>query len=288
MFYFRRKNIPYLCGLWRFANAYKNKEMKGITIMKKKILSFILVFILIVQSIPVDTMAYPVPEFGAQNSVSKFQSKTPMSVAHRSAWRNGPENSLIAIAASIRMGIDVAELDVKLTKDGVIVLSHDGTINRCTMKTGNVSDYTWENLKSIALKPGQGGNSAYTLTDADAQLLNSLPHYAEHCGTAVVGNTMPLTRLDDAIDLLKQLGPNTMINLDHCFSESLFVSSYILFRETNMLNNVFFKNSVNADTMNGWYAAAAVAWNRKYPNKTIWLYTGSTWEDIKEMKLMQY
>lgn len=27
---------------------------------------------------------------------------------------------------------------------------------------------------------------------------------------------------------------------------------------------------------------------KKYPNKTIWLYTGSTWEDIKEMKLMQY
>lgn len=237
--------------------------------MKKRILSFILVLMLIVQSMPIETMAYPVPELGAQNSVEKFESNTPMSVAHRSAWRNGPENSLIAIAASIRMGIDVAELDVKLTKDGVIVLSHDGTIDRCTMATGNVSDYTWENLKSIAVKPGQGGSSAYTLTDADAQLLNSLPHYAEHCGAAAAGKTMPLTRLDDTIELLKQLGPNTMINLDHCFSESLFVSSYVLFRETNMLNNVFFKNSVNTDTMNSWYVAAATAWNQKYPTKTI-------------------
>ena len=250
--------------------------------MEKRIVSIILIIALMIQCVPINTMGYPVPELGAQDSVSKFKSNVPVSVAHRSAWRNGPENSLIAINACIEMGIDVAELDVKLTKDGVVVLSHDSTIDRCAMNTGNVSNYTWDELKTIAVKPGQGGSSAYSLTEEDVQLLNSLPNYSEHCGSAIVGGTMPHTRLDDAIDLIKQIGPDTMINLDHCFSESLFVSCYILFRENGMLNNVFFKNSVSADTMNTWYSAAADAWNDKYPEKKI------TADDVHDSILYVY
>ncbi len=239
--------------------------------MKKKLLSVLLVLALLVQIVPITSLAYPTPELGAQDGTSKFASGVPLGVAHRAAWRDGPENSLIAIAASIRIGIDVAELDVKLTKDGVVVLSHDGSINRCVAgHTGNISGYTWEQLKQMPLEPNQGGSDkAYTLTQADAELLNGLPHYAEHSGAAAAGGTMPLTRLDDAIDLIKLLGPNTMINLDHCFNQDLFVACYVLFRETGMLNNVFFKNSVSASDMNGWYEAAAQAWNAKHPDQTL-------------------
>ena len=53
-------------------------------------------------------------------------------VAHRGDWRNYPENSLPAIESCIRMGVDVVEIDLKLTKDSVLVLSHDRTLNRCT------------------------------------------------------------------------------------------------------------------------------------------------------------
>lgn len=71
------------------------------------------------------------------------------------------------------------------------------------------------------------------------------------------------------MDLIKQLGPNTMINLDHCFSQERFVACYILFRETGMLNQVFFKNSVDSAAMNSWYEAAAAAWNEKHPDSPI-------------------
>ena len=106
--------------------------------MKKKVASFLLVVALLLQIIPVVGMAYPTPYLGAQNGTAKFAAGTPMSVSHRAAWRNGPENSLLAIAASINMGIDVAELDVKVTTDGVAVLMHDGSISRTTVGSGNV------------------------------------------------------------------------------------------------------------------------------------------------------
>ncbi|MBQ6300292.1 MAG: glycerophosphodiester phosphodiesterase family protein, partial [Bacteroidales bacterium] len=77
-------------------------------------------------------------------------------VAHRGDWRNYPENSLPAIESCIRMGVDVVEIDLKLTKDSVLVLSHDRTLNRCTTGSGPISDYTYEEILHFDLKAGHG------------------------------------------------------------------------------------------------------------------------------------
>ena len=45
-------------------------------------------------------------------------------VAHRADWRNYPENSLEAINSAIEMGVDMLEIDVQRTKDGVLILMH--------------------------------------------------------------------------------------------------------------------------------------------------------------------
>ena len=58
-------------------------------------------------------------------------SKYVVVACHRGDWRNYPENSIPAIESIIRMGADIMELDLKLTKDSVLVLSHDWTIDRC-------------------------------------------------------------------------------------------------------------------------------------------------------------
>ena len=77
-------------------------------------------------------------------------------VSHRGDWRNYPENSLPAIESVIRMGVDMMELDVKKTKDGVLVLMHDGTLDRTTTGYGKVSDYTYEEILRFNLKRGHG------------------------------------------------------------------------------------------------------------------------------------
>ena len=51
-------------------------------------------------------------------------------ICHRGDWRNFPENSISAIESIIRMGADVMELDLKMTKDSVLVLSHDRDVLR--------------------------------------------------------------------------------------------------------------------------------------------------------------
>lgn len=89
-------------------------------------------------------------------------SKYVVVTCHRGDWRNFPENSIPAIESIIRMGADIMELDLKITKDSVLVLSHDGTVTRCTNfssvfrnepgKSARVSELTLEEIKRLSLK----------------------------------------------------------------------------------------------------------------------------------------
>lgn len=72
--------------------------------------------------------------------------------SHRGDWRNYPENSIPAIESVIRMGADIMELDVKMTKDGVLVLMHDKTIDRMTNGKGLVSDFTYDSLMTFRMR----------------------------------------------------------------------------------------------------------------------------------------
>lgn len=77
-------------------------------------------------------------------------------ISHRGDWRNYPENSIPAIESIIRMGVDMMELDVKMTKDSVLVLCHDKTIDRTTNGKGKVCDITYDSLMTFNLKRAHG------------------------------------------------------------------------------------------------------------------------------------
>ncbi len=77
-------------------------------------------------------------------------------VAHRGDWRNWPENSIPAIESVIEMGVDMVEIDVKRTRDSVLVLCHDWTLDRTTTGSGAVSEYSLEELQAFDLKRGHG------------------------------------------------------------------------------------------------------------------------------------
>ncbi len=74
--------------------------------------------------------------------------------AHRSYHKNAPENSLQSITNAIDANIDFVEIDVRTTKDKLLVLMHDDTINRVTTGKGLVKDYTYAELQAFDLKIG--------------------------------------------------------------------------------------------------------------------------------------
>lgn len=84
------------------------------------------------------------------------KSKYVVVIAHRSDWRHYPENSLAAMEGAIKMGVDMVEIDVQRTKDGVLVCCHDKTVDRTTTGTGKVSELTADYISTLKLKTKEG------------------------------------------------------------------------------------------------------------------------------------
>ncbi|MDR6551622.1 glycerophosphodiester phosphodiesterase family protein [Paenibacillus qinlingensis] len=72
-----------------------------------------------------------------------------VNLAHRGASEYAPENTLASFYKGIEMGANGIETDLKITKDGVVILFHDNELNRTTNGTGLPSDYTWEELQQL-------------------------------------------------------------------------------------------------------------------------------------------
>lgn len=71
--------------------------------------------------------------------------------AHRGASEYAPENTLSSFYLGLLQGANGIETDVQRTKDGVLVLFHDPTIDRVTNGKGNLCDYTLDELKALKI-----------------------------------------------------------------------------------------------------------------------------------------
>lgn len=71
--------------------------------------------------------------------------------AHRAYHKFVPENSLASIKQAIDAKIDIIEIDVNTTKDGILVLMHDNEIDRTTNGKGYISNYTYAELQQFSL-----------------------------------------------------------------------------------------------------------------------------------------
>ena len=81
----------------------------------------------------------------------------PIISGHRGGIVKGfPENSIESFENTLTQTPAFFEIDPRLTKDSVIVLMHDATLERNTNGTGRLSDYTWAELQQFRLKDIEG------------------------------------------------------------------------------------------------------------------------------------
>ena len=69
--------------------------------------------------------------------------------AHRGAMVTHPENTIAAFKEAIRLGAQMIEFDVRLTKDGQLVILHDETVDRTTNGTGKIEDLKLEQVRQL-------------------------------------------------------------------------------------------------------------------------------------------
>ena len=101
-----------------------------------------------------------------------------LKIAHRGYSARYPENTLIAFAKAVEAGADMIELDVHCSKDGHLVVIHDGRIDRTSDGTGRVADKTLAELRQYNYANGRasfGFVKIPTLAEVIDQVGNRVP-----------------------------------------------------------------------------------------------------------------
>lgn len=87
---------------------------------------------------------------GARTASHPFLRRPPHFIAHRGGSGLAPENTLVAFRGAIAdWRADMIELDVRTTADGHCVVIHDPTVDRTTDGTGDVADFTLDELRRL-------------------------------------------------------------------------------------------------------------------------------------------
>lgn len=145
-----------------------------------------------------NTTWYYVASVGWFNSSSSIPYKDnenisfekPLVIGHRGDTDGGklPEHSIASYTNAINNHADYIEMDLRMTKDNQIVVTHDNTVERTTDGTGKVSSFTLENLQKLKMSNGE---HVLTLEEVFKEFGNNTKYYIE-------------TRLGDQNDLVME------------------------------------------------------------------------------------
>ena len=107
----------------------------------------------------------------AQSVIAHFVPATTVT-SHRGYSAVAPENTLPAFEAAITAGADCAELDVQMTKDGVVMVTHDTNLKRTTGKNANIYDLTYDEVRTLDAGSFMGAEFAGTKLPTLQEVMN--------------------------------------------------------------------------------------------------------------------
>ncbi|MEP7258444.1 MAG: glycerophosphodiester phosphodiesterase family protein, partial [Flavitalea sp.] len=87
-------------------------------------------------------------------------------IAHRGNHEHAPENTLASVKDAVKAGADYIEIDLRTTKDGRLVLHHDGSVDRMTDGKGKVIDLTFKEIQRLkVLNPDKSDTKTYRIAE---------------------------------------------------------------------------------------------------------------------------
>jgi len=142
----------------------KEKTQKRLTTLAIVLASIIVAYVVIAM--------FPRPKnFGLENPMMK-KGDMPILIAHGGGNKEFPDNTLEAFYNAYSVDNRcMMETDVSITKDGVVILSHDVTLDRKTNVTGKIADWNYSDLMSQKVDFG------YTNPTQDQTLSGERKHF---------------------------------------------------------------------------------------------------------------
>jgi fructose-1,6-bisphosphatase/inositol monophosphatase family enzyme/glycerophosphoryl diester phosphodiesterase len=105
------------------------------------------------------TMPAPAP---SEAGTGALRARGPLATAHRGDVEQHRENTIAAVRAAVEAGADFVEIDVRVTRDGRVVLLHDATLERLWSDPRDIADIDWAEAAGL----GEGDTRIPLLADA--------------------------------------------------------------------------------------------------------------------------
>jgi glycerophosphoryl diester phosphodiesterase len=133
------------------------------------------------RSTAIAALAILIPALGGLVDAGRAAHRT-LIVAHRGGAAESTENTIGAFQRAVRLGADGIETDIRLTRDGVVVVYHDDYFGRVeglapAQRTRLISDMTYDDLTRQTLIPvgeDTGGRKVPTLLELLSEVRHGL------------------------------------------------------------------------------------------------------------------
>lgn len=84
-----------------------------------------------------------------KNPFIRSNRQTPLVIAHGGAKKLWPENTLLAFQSATELGVDGLEIDIRMTKDQVLVAHHNAMIDKTSDGQGLISELSYKELQAF-------------------------------------------------------------------------------------------------------------------------------------------
>ena len=115
--------------------------------MLKKLLSVIIVVLALVAAVAIVLVLLAKPAVACPACLRDLP--RPLVIAHQGGEELWPSNTMYAYERAVALGVDMLEMDMHVTADGVLVLMHDEAVDRTTDGSGAIEDMTLAELKAL-------------------------------------------------------------------------------------------------------------------------------------------
>jgi len=169
--------------------------------MKKKYQNIIVLIFTTITFLLLNTSCETSKEYNSTNFLSEYVSKNgTLIVAHRGYSKYAPENTISSFQAAIDAGAEACEFDVHKSKDDILVVIHDDSVDRTTNGNGKVNQLTYEYMSK--LDAGSWKNEKYK--GEKIPTLEETLTFLEKNNTIAVLEIKDADIVEEVIDMLYQ------------------------------------------------------------------------------------
>ncbi len=125
----------------------------------------------------------PYRGFSGESNFKIEEGEAPLVISHGGAKHLYPENTVMAFEESFEMGVDVLEMDLCMTEDGVLITHHNLTVDATANAVGEVNSFSLSEINEM--------NFGYNFTDIDGEM-----PYRDESDPEILSRLVPMTVTD--------------------------------------------------------------------------------------------